>query len=137
MERKPLAGGASGAASLVVAESDLASRLSDAHATTFPPVFATARMVALMELAAARALTPVLGPGEVSVGVSIEVTHTVATPLGSTVHALARFVGMEGKFYRFEVSAQDESGEVGRGTHQRAIVQSERLLAGAARRRRS
>lgn len=33
-----------------------------------------------------------------------------------------------------EVSATDDSGEIGRGTHKRAIVSVERLLTGAARR---
>ena len=42
---------------------------------------------------------------------------------------------MEGKFYRFEVSAEDEGGEIGRGSHQRAAIEGERLLLGAKRRR--
>jgi predicted thioesterase len=42
---------------------------------------------------------------------------------------------MEGKFYRFEVFAQDDAGEIGRGLHDRAIVRHARLLEGAERRR--
>jgi fluoroacetyl-CoA thioesterase len=72
----------------------------------------------------------------VTAGVSIDVTHTAATPPGATVTANAHFLGMDGKFYRLEVSARDEAGEVGRGNHRRANVQHERLLLGAERRRR-
>ena len=136
MERKELPPGSAGTASLIVAESDLASALSTEHAVSFPRVFATARMVAVMELAAARAMSPILKEGELSVGVSIDVTHTAATPEGATVRAHARFTGMEGKIYRFEVSAEDEGGEIGRGSHRRAAIETGRLLAGAQRRRR-
>jgi fluoroacetyl-CoA thioesterase len=34
----------------------------------------------------------------------------------------------------FEVIAEDEGGEIGRGKHKRAIVDSERLRAGANKR---
>jgi predicted thioesterase len=35
----------------------------------------------------------------------------------------------------FDVIAHDPGGEIGRGTHKRAIISRERLLAGAAKRR--
>jgi len=123
-----------GEASWIVSESDLASALSQDHRDTFPRVFATARMVALMELAAARALLGLLEDGELSVGVLVHVTHTAATPAGARVTAEARYTGQEGKFYCFDVTARDDGGEIGRGKHQRAIVQTKRLLEGAAKR---
>ena len=43
-------------AELIVADSDLASALAPSAKDSFPPVFATSRMVALMELASARSL---------------------------------------------------------------------------------
>ncbi len=119
-------------ANLTVKSSDLASALSPED--PFPAVFATSRMVALMEIAAGRVLRPHLGAGELSVGVSLEIKHTAATPPGATVTATAKYVGREGKLFLFEVSAADNAGEVGRGTHKRAIVTTERLLAGAAQR---
>jgi predicted thioesterase len=121
-------------ASLTVASSDLASALNLEPADAFPPVFATSRMVALMELAAARVLRPHLRAGDLSVGVTVDVIHTAATPPGATVTATARFVGRDGKLFLFDVSAADNAGEIGRGTHKRAIVSTERLVAGAARR---
>jgi fluoroacetyl-CoA thioesterase len=128
------AAGASATASWIVEESDLASALSSEHAGSFPPVFATARMVALMELAAARVLAPLLQEGQLSVGVHVDVAHTAATPAGERVTAEARFLGMEGKFYRFEVIAKDSGGEIGRGMHQRAVIDGRRLVQGARKR---
>ena len=121
-------------AQLTVGPSDLANVLNLEPGDSFPPVFATSRMVGLMEVAAARILSPHLREGEVSVGVSVDIVHTAATPPGGTVTATARFVAREGKLFLFEISAADSVGEVGRGTHKRAIVSSERLVAGAARR---
>jgi predicted thioesterase len=121
-------------AQLTVASSDLASALNLEPADAFPPVFATSRMVALMELAAARVLRPHLRAGDLSVGVTVDVIHTAATPPGATVTATARFVGRDGKLFLFDVSAADNAGEIGRGTHKRAMVSTERLVAGAARR---
>ena len=121
-------------ADLLVGHSDLAGSISPNPEDSFPPVFATARMVALMEIASARLLRPFLGTGELSVGVAMDIVHTAPTPLGATVTATARYVGRDNKLYIFEVMASDPGGEIGRGTHKRAIVSTERLLAGASRR---
>src|SRR5713226_9702134 len=109
-------------AHLIVAASDLANTLNLEPGDAFPPVFATSRMIGLMEVAAARVLQTHLGEGEASVGVSVDVIHTAATPPGSTVTATAKFVAREGKLFVFEVWAVDEAGEIGRGTHKRAVV---------------
>jgi predicted thioesterase len=121
---------------LFVSHADLASSLASEGGDSYPPVFATSRMVALMEVAASRVLRPLLGPGELSVGVTVDVAHTAATPQGVRVTATARYLGREGKLFVFEVVARDRGGEIGRGTHKRAIVSAERLLAGAERRGR-
>ncbi|MDQ2980287.1 MAG: thioesterase [Acidobacteriota bacterium] len=128
--------GTEGEASRVVQTSDLASELSDGHSGTFPAVFSTSRLVALMELASARALLPVLGPGQLSVGVTVSITHTAATAPGARVRATARFTGQQGKFYAFEVAAFDPAGEIGKGTHLRAVIDAERLIRGADNRAR-
>jgi predicted thioesterase len=117
-----------------VREADLASHVSPDPADQFPAVFATSRMVAFMELAAAHLLDSLLEPGQLSVGAAIETTHIAATPVGARIRAVARYLGAEGKLYRFEVVAYDAAGEIGRGTHRRAIVSLDRLLSSAARR---
>jgi fluoroacetyl-CoA thioesterase len=125
---------ATGTAELVVGPEDLANSLPIETGDAFPAVLATARMVALMEIAASRVLKPLLGPGELSVGVTVHITHSAPTPPGANVTATARYAGREGKLFLFEVTATDPGGEIGRGWHKRAIVTSERLLSGAARR---
>jgi fluoroacetyl-CoA thioesterase len=125
---------ATASAQLVVGNDDLASALTLAREDAFPAVFATARMVALMELASARLLRPSLDSGELSVGVSVDVVHTAPTPAGATVTATARYAGREGKLFLFEVSASDLGGEIGRGWHKRAIVTTDRLQRGATKR---
>ena len=118
-----------------VQPTDLASVLAEKPDEAFAPVFSTSRMIALMEIAATRALAPYLEPGQESVGVMINVTHTAATPPGAKVSARATYKGRAGKFYEFEVVANDEVGEIGRGTIQRAVVDTRRLVEGAKRRR--
>ena len=120
-------------ASFVVQPSDTAKALSPQD--DFPDVFATSRMVALMELAAARALKPLLQPGQLSVGVTLNIRHTAATPVGGKVRAVATYLGPEGKLFRFKVQAFDDAGPIGEGEHTRAIIDAERLVTGAARRK--
>jgi fluoroacetyl-CoA thioesterase len=126
--------GSTCSASLVVSENDLASTLTGAPGEAYPAVFATTRMIALMELAAGRALQATLGPGELSVGVVVDVRHTAATLPGAEVTAYAKYLGREGKLYKFEVWAEDPGGDVGHGTHCRAVVSTARLLEGAKKR---
>jgi predicted thioesterase len=123
--------GAVGEAALVVGPDDSAKALSIDPGDDFPEVFATSRMIALMELAAARAMKGELEPGQLSVGVGIDVRHLAATPLGASVRAAATFLGMDGKLYRFKVEAFDAGGPIGQGEHTRAIVATARLLSGA------
>src|SRR3954464_6061619 len=119
----------------VVTEADTAAALNSITGDHFPPVFATTRCIALLELAAGHLLKEVQKPGELSVGVVGDVKHTAATPVGSWVEAEATFTGRDGKLYVFDVVARDPAGEVMRGTHKRAIIQESRLLEGAAKRR--
>lgn len=126
----------------VVAEADLAPRVAAAgtgggpEGDHFPRVLGTARLIALMELAAAKAMKPLLREHELSVGVGVRVEHNAPTPVGGTIQMRVRYLGQEGKFHRFEVVAQDDAGEVFRGHHTRAVITTERLEKGATRRLR-
>jgi predicted thioesterase len=127
---------ATGTAELVIQQSDCASdlKVNNAPDETFPAVFATTRMIALMEMAGARVLKPFLQSGEMSVGVTVDIIHSAATPIGAEVTATATYRGRDGKLFVFDVIAHDPAGEIGRGTHKRAVISRERLLAGAAKR---
>lgn len=117
-----------------VSKTDLASSLAPTSQDIFLPVLATPRLIGLMELAASRVMQPVIGPGEASAGVSIDMTHGAPTLEGAKVTVTARYVGRDGPLYVFHVIASDPAGEIGRATHKRAILTTDRLMAGAAKR---
>ncbi len=117
-----------------VEKKDLASNLNISVDDNFPEVFATARLIALMECSAAKILMPLLQDGEQSVGVNINITHMAATLENDVAIATATFVGMEGKLYKFEIEVVDSGGICGRGTHTRAIISTDRLIEGSKRR---
>ena len=127
--------GATAELALEVTYPDTAHALSSLTEDTFPEVLATSRMIAMMELAAAKVLRPLLRQGELSVGVTVNVKHLAATPVGCRARAVATYAGTEGKLHRFRVQAFDDAGLIGEGEHTRAIILTERLLAGAAKRR--
>ena len=91
-------------------------------------VFATPCMVAMMEGAACAALEGCLKEGQTTVGVALNVEHTAATPVGLEVRAEAEVTAVEGKRITFAVTAFDETGEIGKGTHVRVVVDSQRFL---------
>jgi fluoroacetyl-CoA thioesterase len=118
-----------------VTEADTAAVLKPITGDDFPAVFATTKCIALLELAAGRLLKSECAPGQLSVGVVVDVKHLAATPVGAWVEAQATYTGRDGKLYVFEVVARDPGGEVMRGRHERAVVSESRLLEGAAKRR--
>jgi fluoroacetyl-CoA thioesterase len=127
--------GATAEIALEVRYPDTAHALSALTEDTFPEVLATSRMIAMMELAAAKLLRPLLKEGELSVGVTVNVRHLAATPVGGRARALATYEGPEGRMHRFRVQAFDDAGLIGEGEHTRAIILTERLMAGAMKRR--
>lgn len=90
--------------------------------TNEDPARSLSRMISVMELAAANVLRPALRDGELSVGVSVEISHQMPSAEGARIDASARFIGRDGKLYVFEVEASNASGVIGRGLHKRAVV---------------
>ena len=115
---RPVPVGTSGTHEFTVERKDLAGTLVPA----LPPVLATAMMSLAMEMAAIDALAPYLEPGEMTVGVIVNVTHTAATPEGWKVRAEAEVTKCDGRRIEFKVRAVDEKEEIGTGTHLRAVV---------------
>ena len=87
-----------------------------------PAVFATGFMVGLMEWTCMQLLAPHLEPGEGSLGVHIDVSHTAATPPGMTVTVEAECLAVQGPKVTFKVKAHDGVEAIGEGQHQRFIV---------------
>jgi len=116
-----------GEATLVVATTHTARHLGSGGVE----VLATPIMIALMEDAARTLVDSKLEPGQISVGVNLNVTHLAATPLGMRVTAKAKLLAVEGRKLTFEVEAHDEREKIGEGTHTRAIINLQRFMARA------
>jgi predicted thioesterase len=117
MQQIPI--GAKGTATLRVQPEHLANRFKDA---ILPQTFATPVMILVMENAALNAIRGYLDPGESAVGIGVDVRHLAATPVGLDVTATAEVVGVAGRRVDFKVSASDGQDEIGKGTHQRIVI---------------
>jgi fluoroacetyl-CoA thioesterase len=122
--------GAKGSFTLRVRPEHLASRFKD---PMLPNVLATPVMILAMENAALDAIRGFLEPGESAVGTAIDVRHLAATPVGHDVRAEAEVTKVDGRRIEFKVSAHDEIEEIGRGTHQRMVVEVVRMNERLAR----
>ncbi len=91
-------------------------------------VYATPCMVALMEGAACEAIGAAMDDSHTSVGTELNIRHISATPVGLEVRAEAEVIAVEGKVITFQLTAYDETGIIGEGTHKRCIVTSQRFL---------
>ena len=116
----------------LVSQDDLASNLGDID-DRYPKVFATSKMIALMEIAASRVFKQYLEVHECTVGIDINVNHVSATPIGANVKARAKLINISNNFFTFKVQVFDQSGLIGEGTHKRSIVDIERIEKGALR----
>lgn len=91
-------------------------------------VYATPCMVALMEGAACEAISQALPEDKTSVGIELCIKHISATPVGLEVRAEAEVTAVEGSIITFQVTAYDEAGRIGEGTHKRAVISTQKFL---------
>jgi fluoroacetyl-CoA thioesterase len=94
------------------------------------PSLSTPRMILWMEHAARDAVLPHLEPGQDTVGVRVDVRHLAATPLGQEVTYRATVTKVEGRQLTFEVEAHDGTETVGKGLHERYIIDVKRFAEG-------
>ena len=94
-------------------------------------VFATPAMVALIEQTAYTSIESELEPGWGSVGTSLNIQHLSATPVGMTVTATTELVEVDRRRLVFHAEVFDEKGLVGKGTHERFLVENEKFQAKA------
>lgn len=121
-ELKP---GLTGSAETVVRETNTALAMGSGSLH----VFATPCMVALMEQAACNAVDPCFNDSESSVGTLVNITHDAATAPGKKVTATATLVEVEGRKLVFEVTAADEDKQIGKGRHERFIINKEKFMS--------
>ena len=92
-------------------------------------VLATPIMIGLMEDAARRLVDPLLDPGQMTVGVNLNVTH-LAPPLSACrLPPGPNSMAVDGRWLTFKVEAHDDKGKIGEGTHTRAIINVDRFMA--------
>ena len=91
-------------------------------------VYATPCMVALMEGAACEAISAALPEDKTSVGIELQIKHVSATPVGMDVRAEAEVTAVEGSVITFQITAYDEAGVIGEGTHKRAVLTAQKFL---------
>lgn len=93
-----------------------------------PEVFATGFMVGFIEWACIRAVNPHLDwPEEQTVGTHISISHTAATPAGMDVTAHVKLVTVEGRRLVFEVEAKDAAEPIGKGVHERYVINKKKF----------
>lgn len=96
------------------------------------PVYATPAMAALMEQASAE-LAEVLLPDEwTSVGISMNIAHLSASPVNIKISATATVTAIDDRKITYAITASDESGLIGKGTHERFVVNKTKFLQKAA-----
>lgn len=94
-------------------------------------VYATPAMIALIEETAWKSVAPYLEEGQSTVGTRLDVSHVAPTPLGMTVRCETELTEVDGRRLVFAVNVYDEAGLIGKGTHERFIIMSEKFQAKA------
>ena len=94
-------------------------------------VFSTPAMIALMEKTAWESVAPYLAEGESTVGISLNVKHLAATPVGDTVTCESELAEIDRRRLVFTLKVTDSTDVIGEGTHERFIVSNEKFIAKA------
>jgi predicted thioesterase len=103
--------------------------MTPAHLRSEPiRVLSTPDMIRLIEQTAIEAVRSSLAPGQATVGTRVDVAHLGATPVGMTVTITVELTEIDRRRLGFRVSVRDELDEVGKGTHDRFIVDGAQRL---------
>lgn len=90
-------------------------------------VFATPAMIALIEKTALMSIASELEEGQTTVGTSLNIQHLAATPVGMKVTAKTELVEVDRRRLVFSAAVYDEAGLIGKGTHERFLVDGEKF----------
>ena len=91
-------------------------------------VFATPAMIALMEKTCLESVNAKLGEGNTTVGISVNIKHLKASPVGSVIRCDSKLVEVDRKRLVFEVHCFEEDTLIGEGVHERFVVDSEQFM---------
>ena len=85
-------------------------------------VFSTPSMCLFAEMASHHLVTPHLKPGQGQVGVTINIRHMAATPMGKTVRAEVELIEIDRRRLKFHVQIFDDVEQVGDVMHERFVI---------------
>ena len=125
--------GQTATSTVTVTESNIAKTMKSGSLE----VFATPAMCALMEEAAQAAVQPHLEEGEGTVGISLSISHDAPSPMGSTIIAKATVTAVEGRKITFNIEASDGIGIIGKGRHERFVINNEKFMTKVGTRKAS
>lgn len=110
----------------VVVEESITARVMGSGSLN---VYATPAMIALIEKTAMLSVQPKLDEGWGSVGTALNIQHLASTPVGMTVTAKTELVEVDRRRLVFNAEVYDEAGLVGKGVHERFLVENEKFQA--------
>lgn len=90
-------------------------------------VYGTPAMLLLVEKTAVALLEGHLDEGMTTVGTNLNVNHVAATPLEAEVCCQVELTEIDRKRLVFSVVVEDAAGVIGKGTHERFIVDGEKF----------
>ena len=131
--RTALTVGIKGKRSMVVTHEDLASVMGSSSMGL--DIFATPAMILLMEATAVQSILPYCAEGEGTVGSLLQIEHVAPTLEGAHVTCESELVEIDGRRLVFRVTASDECGVIGAGTHERYLITIQRFIDKAVNRK--
>ena len=92
-------------------------------------VAATPAMIALMEKTCLMSVCDKIGEGNTTVGISVNIKHLKASPVGSTIRCEAELVEVDRRRLVFAVKCFEGENLIGEGIHERFVVESAKFMA--------
>ena len=92
-------------------------------------VFATPAMLGLMERCCSDCVKDELEPGQVTVGMQVNLNHSGPSKIGAEVKCSCQLVGIDGRKLSFRVVVMDNGRIVGLASHTRCIVDKEKFMS--------
>ena len=92
-------------------------------------VYSTPMMIAAMENCCLSCVAPYLEEGNTTVGTLVNVTHDAASPLGAVIEVECTLTAVERRKLTFEVVAKCGEQIIGKGTHERFIVNADKFMS--------
>ena len=92
-----------------------------------PDVFATPFLGGFMERVSAELINEHIEPDEQSVGTSMDLKHSAATPLGMEIKIKTEVTAVDGAKLTFKLEAWDEVEKIGEAVHERFIIKPEKF----------